>query len=270
MGALWPCFEVVGMGGSAIHCQILPTNAKHCELVGYAEISPRIDWRMPPHLHPFHELIVVKSGTMYVRTQQGEIKARAGDVLFYESGLVHEEISDNRNPVNTLYIGFRPGQLLPTIPIKMRDQEGRLVEMLSWLIRDRREGRRGANCERLLDAIIEQVEWNLNRPRDPWSEDLRNYMMKNLSATLSLDDIAGRASMSRFAFVRKFKQKAGRTPMEELRLIRLNEARNLILSTGLPLKAIAPAVGIGDEFQLSKLFRRHFHISPGAMRRKAG
>ena len=57
--------------------------------------------------------------------------------------------------------------------------------------------------------------------------------------------------------------------MDELRRMRLNEARLMILSTTLPLKAIAPAVGIGDEYQLSKLFRRQFGISPRALRTRA-
>jgi transcriptional regulator GlxA family with amidase domain len=93
-------------------------------------------------------------------------------------------------------------------------------------------------------------------------------MMRRLAEPLSLDDIARHGRMSRFAFVRKFKRLGGRTPMEDLRLMRLNEARNMILSSGLPLKAIAAAVGIGDEYQLSKLFRRHFGMSPREMRTK--
>jgi transcriptional regulator GlxA family with amidase domain len=56
--------------------------------------------------------------------------------------------------------------------------------------------------------------------------------------------------------------------MEELRRIRLHEARNLLLTQNLSLKEIAPAVGIGDEYQLSKLFRRTFGLSPRDMRSK--
>jgi len=54
--------------------------------------------------------------------------------------------------------------------------------------------------------------------------------------------------------------------MEELRQIRLHEARNLVLSSDLPMKMIAAKVGIGDEYQLSKLFRRYFGIGPRDMR----
>jgi transcriptional regulator GlxA family with amidase domain len=115
---------------------------------------------------------------------------------------------------------------------------------------------------------VQELKWLVTRPQDPWQDAIRAHVIKNIATPLSLRDMARRAGMSRFAFIRKFKRLTGRTPMEDLRLIRLNEARNLILSTGLPLKAIAPAVGIGDEYQLSKLFRRYFGISPRQMRSK--
>ena len=57
--------------------------------------------------------------------------------------------------------------------------------------------------------------------------------------------------------------------MEELRLSRLDQARTLLLTTNLPVKAIAPAVGIGDEYQLSKLFRSHFNLSPRDLRTRS-
>ncbi len=73
--------------------------------------------------------------------------------------------------------------------------------------------------------------------------------------------------MSKFAFIRRYRRATGRTPMQDLRRIRLNQARTLILATGLPLKAIAAEVGLGDAFQMSRLFRRHFQTAPSHLRR---
>ena len=56
--------------------------------------------------------------------------------------------------------------------------------------------------------------------------------------------------------------------MEDLRLIRLAAARDLLLTTALTLKEIAPRCGLGDEFHLARVFSRHFKIPPGAVRRK--
>ena len=150
----------------------------------------------------------------------------------------------------------------------MQDSAGRVAELLSWLVRDCRHGRPVRDCLPLIETVVYELKWLLTQPRDSWHDDIRTYMMRRLAEPLSLDDIARYGRMSRFAFVRKFKRLGGRTPMEDLRLMRLNEARNMVLSSGLPLKAIAAAVGIGDEYQLSKLFRRHFGMSPREMRTK--
>jgi transcriptional regulator GlxA family with amidase domain len=73
--------------------------------------------------------------------------------------------------------------------------------------------------------------------------------------------------MSKFHFSRRYRQLTGLTPMEDLRQLRLEAARDLLLTTDLPLKAIAPRTGLGDEYHLSRLFRRAFGIAPGELRR---
>ena len=99
--------------------------------------------------------------------------------------------------------------------------------------------------------------------------ELREHMQRNLGRPIYLDDLARRARMSKFAFVRKFKRLCGRTPMRELQLLRVNQARAMMLASGLPVKAIAAAVGLNDEYQLSKLFRRHLRLSPREMRARS-
>jgi transcriptional regulator GlxA family with amidase domain len=50
----------------------------------------------------------------------------------------------------------------------------------------------------------------------------------------------------------------------------VERARDLILSTSLPLKEIAPAVGLGDVFRLGKLFREQLGTTPAGLRRMKG
>jgi len=235
-------------------------------LVCAGEVLPLGDWRMPPHSHSFHELICVLSGFLRLRTADGEILAGHGDALFYRAGLVHEEIAQRDDPVSAVFIGFRTGELLPSVPLRVEDGEGRLRQVLSWLARDFRNGRSATDCRGLLIAAIDELRRLSAGVDDPWIEEIRCYMRKHYREELALADLADWMRMSRFAFVRKFRVMAGCTPMEQLRRIRLNEARNMILTSGLPLKRIAPACGLGDEYQLSKLFRRYYGLPPSRMR----
>ena len=54
-------------------------------------------------------------------------------------------------------------------------------------------------------------------------------------------------------------------PVAEVRRIRVETARELIVSTGDILAVIAEKVGVADEQQLSRLFRRQFGVAAGRL-----
>jgi AraC-like DNA-binding protein len=221
---------------------------------------------MAAHYHSFHEIIVVNRGRLLLKSEAEEWTAGAGDILFYRAGFVHEEASDPRSPVGTCFLAFETGDPLPWLPLRLHDTRGRVRELVSWLVEDEHERRAMESRHALFEALFSELRTLCGVSRDPWLEAVLNFIRKNFARPLTLDDLARFGKMSKFAFTRKFKLQCGRTPMAELRLTRLEHARTLLLTTNLPVKAIAPAVGIGDEFQLAKLFRRHFNMAPSQLR----
>ncbi|MCE0497297.1 MAG: AraC family transcriptional regulator [Methylacidiphilales bacterium] len=235
-------------------------------IYGAGAVQPDPGWHIAPHFHSFHEIIVVVRGRLLLKSDRPELTARPGDVLFYRSGFVHEETSDPKSPVSTLFLAFDTGDPLPWLPLRVHDAQGRVRHLVAWLVDDERNRRAPEMRRPLFDALLSELRRLCNAPRDPWLEGILAFIQKNLTRPLTIDDLARHGKMSKFAFVRKFKRLCGRTPMAELRLSRLDQARTLLLTTNLPLKAVAPAVGIGDEYQLSKLFRSHFNLSPRDLR----
>ena len=73
--------------------------------------------------------------------------------------------------------------------------------------------------------------------------------------------------MSRYHFIRQYKAVSGRTPMEDVRLLRIEAAKRLIITTDMPLSAVAQKVGISDEYHLSKMFKKYVALPPGYFRR---
>lgn len=199
---------------------------------------------------------------MLLKSGDETVVTKAGDILFYRSGFVHDETSDPTSPACLFFIRFDTGDLLPALPLLMHDAYGRVGQLISWLVEDE-QTQRAPEMRRLhLDTILGELRRLCEAPPDAWLEDIVSYIRKNMMQTLTLDLLARRGKMSKFAFIRKFKRLCGRTPMEEVRHMRLHQAKTLLLTTNMPVKAIAPAVGIGDEYQLSNLFRFHFNISP--------
>ena len=251
-------------------CQKLLMSEAPLEFLSGSEVIPERGWHMPMHSHPMHELIVVLSGRMRLETETDDIQTIPGDLLFYHSGMPHRETSDETTPVNTFFIAFKGGDpVLDDFPLRMRDTDARVRQMVSWLVRDHRSGVAPKQQRALMEAVIKEMDRLWSNPINPWLMDLRDFMRSRLPQKLYLADLAQQVSMSKFAFVRKYKRLSGRTPMQDLQRMRLNQARTMLLTSGLPVKAIAPEVGLGDEYQLSKLFRRHFRLSPTELRMRS-
>jgi AraC-like DNA-binding protein len=254
------------MAALAINLSKSALKFTHPRIYGAGTVEPDPGWHMAPHSHTFHEIIVVVRGRLLLKSNDVKMVAQAGDILFYHSGFVHEEASDPRAPAQTFFIAFDTGDLLPWLPLRNRDDGGRVQQLVSWIVEDER-GRRPTEMRRtLFETLFGELRRLCGSAPDPWLQAILAYARENLTKPLTLDDLARQGQMSRFAFIRKFKRLCGRTPMEELRHMRLDQARTLLLTTNLPVKAIAPAVGIGDEYQLSKLFRLHFNLSPRDLR----
>jgi AraC-like DNA-binding protein len=251
------------MDGVAISCQILLMSSRAINLIGVGRVLPDPTWHMLPHQHThIHELIVILAGKMRLRTPHSDFIARRGNLLFYRAGLVHEEMSVADDPVQTLFLSIRAPAHALNLPLCLEDRNGRIRQMAMWLRQDLTDGRDVKSCDPLLLAILDELKVLTAEPAEPWVLKLRAYMRDHMARKLSLDLLARQGGMSRFAFVRKYRQLTGKTPMADLRLIRLNEAQQLILSSHRPLKDIAAEAGLGDEFQLSKLFRRNFGLPP--------
>ena len=81
----------------------------------------------------------------------------------------------------------------------------------------------------------------------------------NLDRSVSLDELAGRALMSRRTFVRQFNAVTGATPYAWLLSQRLSLAQELLETTSLPVEQIAERVG----YRSAAVFREQFTARRG-------
>ncbi len=88
------------------------------------------------------------------------------------------------------------------------------------------------------------------------------YMERNLDAKIFMEELAEIANMSLSAFHRAFKEVAGESPLQYLKHLRLNVARNLIAYQGEPAYLAARHVGYESANQFSREFKRFFGLPP--------
>ena len=90
------------------------------------------------------------------------------------------------------------------------------------------------------------------------------------SEPLSLGEMAGRAGLGRFHFLRAFRGATGTTPHQYLVAARLRRAARLLLTTSLPVTEVALEAGFGDLSNFIRTFRRAAGRSPRAFRLQGG
>ncbi|MFC1582536.1 helix-turn-helix domain-containing protein [Planctomycetota bacterium] len=104
-----------------------------------------------------------------------------------------------------------------------------------------------------------------------WLINVRNFMAAGYREKMTLDELAAQAHKSVPHLCSEFKKHFGRAPIEYLIRLRLNEALHLLPDINLAIGQIAERVGYEDIYHFSKLFKKHYGISPmGMRRRKAG
>jgi AraC-like DNA-binding protein len=234
---------------------------RHPEIVSIGCNRPHGCWHIASHAHDLFEMVVITGGREDVAVAGRRFCAAAGDVLLFAPGVAHEEWSAARDTVQSYFLTFKAADASEW-PLLSSDRDGRMRLLASWLYAGRDARDRGRQP---VDRAFFQA---LTRHREnPLVESVRAYVRQNIAAVFSVDRLAAHSGMSKFHFIRRYHQLAGRSPMDDVRMIRVGHARDLILTSSLPLKAIAPLAGIGDEISLYRLFRRYLGMTPGQLRR---
>ena len=86
-----------------------------------------------------------------------------------------------------------------------------------------------------------------------------------LDARLTIEMLAREVELSPAHFARAFKETLGRAPHQYLLARRLERARRLLETTGATLSDIAQRTGFADQAHFTKLFKRAFGTTPGAL-----
>jgi LacI family transcriptional regulator len=89
---------------------------------------------------------------------------------------------------------------------------------------------------------------------------------ESAGSPLSVGDLLQQVPVSRISLERRFRRYLDRTPAQEIRRVRIAQARQLLMATDLPLKSIAERCGFAAASRLIEAFRRETGSTPSAYR----
>lgn len=96
--------------------------------------------------------------------------------------------------------------------------------------------------------------------------DLHNWLISNLKASISVEQMADYSAMSQRNFARVFKSETGLSPNKYLETLRLDRAREIMIAGNESLDRIAEVSGFGREERLRRAFLRQFGVTPSQYR----
>lgn len=214
------------------------------------------------------ELTVIVRGTQCTIREDGEANSGPVEALLFKPGMRRQERNKGEVDLHRLRIGFHWRTAPNELPETVQDTCGRLHEIASWLVAERDAQFPNVSDYRqgLLRALVGEYLRLSVVAASRIEEKTRTYMLRHLGEPITLEDLATNIGMSRYYFCRVYKEVAGHTPMEHLRALRLERAKDLIRSTALPLKAIAPEVGFGSAQHLCRLLHDRFGVGVRELR----
>ncbi|TQV75516.1 GlxA family transcriptional regulator [Aliikangiella marina] len=96
----------------------------------------------------------------------------------------------------------------------------------------------------------------------------QDWIQNNLSRSISLEDMAAVASMSKRNFIRRFKKAVGETPLSYLQRLRIEAAKRYLETTDMHMEQIIEKVGYEDSSAFRRVFQKITSLTPSAYRSK--
>ena len=99
-------------------------------------------------------------------------------------------------------------------------------------------------------------------------EKLHAFIRNHLASDLSLAEMARHMGMSVRNFSRRYMETFGRTPAQQVEMIRVQEAKRYMASTDLSFREAARLVGFGSEQRMRRAFARQAERAPSKKQRR--
>jgi LacI family transcriptional regulator len=104
--------------------------------------------------------------------------------------------------------------------------------------------------------------------QDAVVQKARRFIRANLHRPLKTQDVAGEVGLSRYDLHDRFCRAVGRPVGEEIRNIRIEQFRRLLVETDLPVSTIAAKVGSSSPANVARFFRESVGMNPASYRKK--
>ena len=257
-------------------------NSEKCENITVLDATMS-DFSYSKHAHEEYSLGVTLQGRQDFFCQNAFHKSSSGNVLLFNPEDVHDGHSGGEQALKYKMLYVHPDEFRPLFrslgyqqnsvlrlnqpmvdnPI-LRHQILRLSSTLQQSNYSKMEFESGL-FQIAQSLVVMSGNFDLGTQNSKRVDKLllraRDYILASLEHNISIDDIANVANMSKFHFIRQFRQQFGITPHQYVLSCRVNLARRIIES-GKSLNQAAFEAGFADDSHLNRHFKRIYGLTP--------
>lgn len=247
------------------------------------------------HTHDVPEILYILEGTgLAVRETQGGGRRQeaitTNTVILVPPGMHHQLVDQPDKWMTVFVLAFRPEVcLLPTDMVRaiweeplvlLPDQS--LLQVIRSLLRrmlyEQSHSLYGADVVlRLLlnELLVHLVRWKARREATTTAKDsntarvakVKQFLGEHYFEPVTLSQVAQITNVSARRLRTLFKEATGLTMAEYLNRIRIERAKELLLTTDMSITSICFEVGYENLSHFYRVFKGHTGLTPGAFRR---
>jgi AraC-like DNA-binding protein len=264
---------------------------------GYAQIPPTSVY--PPNVHPSgyfftwekgrilqeYQINYITEGSGIFETSTDQFQVVPGSMLILRPGMWHRYKPDPNTGWNEHYIGFngdfcshlfnegffQPGK--PVLYVGFQESLLKLFLEIIQLVKDEKTGHQqvaAANTILILSKILSVIR-NQEFAGKSIERTIRKaclYFRENLNTNVNIEELANELNVGYSYFRQMFRKYTGISPTQYHLSLRIQKAKDLLVSTDQSFKEIAIDLGFESYFYFSRIFKDKTGKSPMEFRKE--
>ena len=247
--------------------------------IGYViERKPNPEWSITNLANnSYYILAYATEGQAHYYFNNNHYVVNKGDLLFFSKGLVHSASSSLLNPWGFSSVAFDLYFLNPNGQDKLLSIADTIITFnsyeLSSLFSELNRIWIGKNpgymirCRsiimNILYLMIQKMDSSFNNiPHFHAIKDILNMIQENYQKNFSIEELTQYSGLSPSYFRRLFKKATGLTPLQYQNYIKINKAKDLLLSGECNVSEAAFSVGFDNVHYFSRIFKKIAGVNP--------
>lgn len=218
----------------------------------------------------YNELIFMTQGEMYICEDDKDFyTVKQGDMLFLKAGKTHRGYKNSVGPVAFFWFHYRADSepLNNLAPLFTPTETAYIAQLYNQLFRYAEISKEAQNCAATLLVLEAAEAARLRAPANPAAESIRAWLEANSAKKLTVGKVAEHFGYSPDHVSLLLKGLTGYSVKNYITYLRMDRAKELLLSSDLNAKQISSVCGWGDYKQFLKQFKKHTGLTPKEYRR---